>query len=89
MQNLSFIFNMDKEKEILLKRLGNNIQKLRKEKGLTQVELASAVNKDQQSIQRLEVGNINPSFYYLYEIAKGLGVDIKELIDLSENNNYK
>jgi putative transcriptional regulator len=74
---------MDKEKKILLKKLGENICKIRKAKGLTQVELASIVNKDQQSIQRLEKGNINPSFYYLTEISKGLEIDLKELLDFS------
>jgi transcriptional regulator with XRE-family HTH domain len=72
---------MDKEKNILLKKLGENICRIRKAKGLTQVELASMVNKDQQSIQRLEKGNINPSFYYLNEISKGLEIDLKELFD--------
>jgi len=80
---------MDKEKNILLKKLGDNIYQLRKAKGLTQVQIASLVNKDQQSIQRLEKGNINPSFYYLYEISKGLEVDMKELLDFSEENKEK
>ena len=75
---------MDKEKVILLKKLGENIGNIRKAKGQTQVELANTINKDQQSIQRLEKGNINPSFYYLYEISKGLETDIRELLDFSE-----
>jgi transcriptional regulator with XRE-family HTH domain len=75
---------MDKEKKILLKKVGENIRRIRKAKGFTQVVLASIVNKDQQSMQRLEMGNINPTFYYLYEISKGLEVDIKELLDLSD-----
>lgn len=78
---------MDEEKKILLSQLGENICKIRKAKGLTQVELASMVNKDQQSIQRLEKGNINPSFYYLIEISRGLEIDLKELLDFSEGNN--
>lgn len=53
---------------------------IRKEKKLTQAELAHSINKDQQSIQRLEKGNVNPSFYYLLEIADGLGVDVMELL---------
>ena len=74
---------MDEEKKILQKKLGENICRIRKAKGLTQVELASLVNKDQQSIQRLEKGNINPSFYYLIEISKGLEIDLKELFAFS------
>lgn len=69
---------MDK-KEILLK-LGTKIRETRKRKGITQVELANSIGKDQQSIQRLEAGNINPSYFYLIEVASGLEVDIKELV---------
>lgn len=68
------------EKEVLLKKLGQRIREIRNEKGITQVQLAHSVDKDQQSIQRLEVGNINPSYFYLYEIAAGLGTTITELV---------
>lgn len=68
------------KKEVLLKRLGKRIQEIRKEKGITQVELANSIGKDQQSIQRLEAGNINPSFYYLVEVAKGLEIEVEKLI---------
>ncbi len=47
---------------------------------MSQAELAHTINKDQQSIQRLETGNINPSFYYLNQIAEGLAVDLKSII---------
>jgi putative transcriptional regulator len=68
------------EKEVWLKNLGAKIRDTRIAKGLTQAQLAHTINKDQQSVQRLEAGNINPSFYYLVEIAKGLGVNIAELV---------
>ena len=71
------MFPMDKE--ALLIKLGARIRQLRKEKGLSQVELAHSLGKDQQSIQRLEAGRINPSYYYLYEIANGLKIDLEEL----------
>lgn len=67
------------EKEVLLKKLGDRIREIRKEKGITQVQLAHSIGKDQQSVQRLEAGNINPSFYYLHEIAQGLNVSLEEL----------
>ncbi|WP_073406505.1 helix-turn-helix transcriptional regulator [Mucilaginibacter sp. OK098] len=69
---------MDKETE--LKRLGRHIQELRKSKGLTQTQLAHSIGKDQQSIQRLEMGDFNPTYYYLTEIAQGLGVTVEELV---------
>lgn len=68
------------EKEVLLKKLGLKIREIRKGKGMSQAELANTIGKDQQSVQRLEAGNVNPSFYYLYEIAEGLKVELKELI---------
>jgi len=74
---LNFLLLM--EKEVLLKKLGERIREIRKEKGITQVQLAHSIGKDQQSIQRLEAGNINPSFYYLYEIANGLDVSLEQL----------
>tara|TARA_R110002096_G_scaffold381259_2_gene575115 strand:- start:3956 stop:4126 length:171 start_codon:yes stop_codon:yes gene_type:complete len=51
------------------------IKELRIRENLTQAELAARVNKDQQSIQRLEAGRINPSYLYLLEIQIGLGVE--------------
>ncbi|TAE37623.1 MAG: XRE family transcriptional regulator [Sphingobacteriales bacterium] len=68
------------KKEVWLKNLGAKIRDTRIAKGLTQAQLAHTINKDQQSVQRLEAGNINPSFYYLVEVAKGLGVNIAELV---------
>lgn len=67
-------------KEKILKNLGERIRKIREEKGITQKDLAHSIDKDQQSIQRLEMGKINPSIYYLYEIAKGLEVDVEFLL---------
>jgi transcriptional regulator with XRE-family HTH domain len=50
------------------------------EKGLTQFELGTRINKDQQSIQRLEAGKINPSYIYLKEICIGLEIDLKDIL---------
>jgi len=70
---------MDK-KEFLI-RLGKQVIKLRTSKGWSQSELARNCDKDRQSIERLENGKINPSSFYLYEIAKGLEISVKELLD--------
>ena len=71
---------MEIDKDIELKNLGLRVKKIRLEKGLTQFELATRINKDQQSIQRLEVGNVNPSYIYLLEICIGLEIELKELM---------
>lgn len=67
-------------KEVILKDLGDRIRKIRKDKGITQVQLAHTIGKDQQSIQRLEAGNINPSYIYLFEIADGLEISLTDLL---------
>ena len=76
------------EKEQLLNKLGNRIREIRKEKGITQVELANSIGKDQQSVQRLESGNINPSFYYVYEVAKGLDIPLKGVLALGRGFSF-
>ena len=62
-----------------LKRLGARVKALREAKGLTLKELAYKINKDPQSIGRLEMGGVNPSYLYLQEVCDGLGIRINEL----------
>lgn len=68
------------DREAALIGLGNQIRRIRKGKGMTQAQLAHSLNKDQQSVQRLEAGKINPSYLYLTEIAEGLGISIDVLL---------
>ncbi len=70
---------MDKDQRLV--NLGKRVKYLRTDRGLTQVDLASRVNKDQQSIQRFEAGRINPSYLYLWDIAKGLDITLSDLVD--------
>lgn len=72
---------MAAKKDIFLKQFGVHLRKLRENKGITQFELASIMNKDRQSIQRVEAGNINPTIYYLQELSEGLEMPIKEIVD--------
>lgn len=72
---------METQKSDVLKKLGKQVVKAREKKGWSQAELARNCYKDRQSIERLENGKINPSFFYLYEVAQGLGVKVNELIN--------
>ncbi len=69
---------MDKSDE--LKLLGQRIRKLRISKGLSQAKLGVLINKDQQSIHKIESGQFNPSYFYLLEICEGLEISIEELV---------
>jgi transcriptional regulator with XRE-family HTH domain len=68
-------------KDVYLKKLGKNIARLRELSGISQTELALRCDKDRQSLNRLEKGRINPSIFYLLEIATELKIPVKELID--------
>ena len=63
-----------------LKALGLRVKSIRKEKNLTLQELAYSIGKDHQSIHRLEVGGINPTYLYLLDICKGLDINIDVLL---------
>ena len=69
------------DKKEVLKYLGLTIKNRRLELGITQKELGLRINKDQQAINRLETGGINPTFIQLLEICGGLELSIGELID--------
>ena len=70
------------KKEDFLIKLGKHIVKIRTLKGWSQAELSRNCDKDRQSIERLENGKINPSAYYLKQIADGLKIFLSELLDL-------
>lgn len=65
----------------LLKSLGERIKEIRLAKGLTQTELAHKIGKDHPSINRLEKGKINPSYFFLCEIAEGLEISINDIFE--------
>lgn len=68
-------------KSIFLKKLGKQLIKKREEKGMSQTELARACDKEPQSIERVESGKINPSVFYLRQVADALEISLKELLD--------
>lgn len=58
----------------------------RKEKNITQKELADLTGITQADISRIETGNSNPSIQTLQRLAAGLGMRVKlEFVPLSSN----
>ena len=68
-------------KEIFLKKLGKNVARLREEAGLSQAELALRCDKDRQNLNRLEKGRINPSVFFLLQLAEELKIPVKDFLD--------
>lgn len=72
-------FNKVQKQQLLA--LGERLKAIRNEKGMTLKDLAHEIGKDPQSIHRLEVGGVNPSYLYLCEVCVGLGIELKELVE--------
>lgn len=60
--------------------VGDNCARIRKERGLTQEELAERSGLTQQYLSDLERGKRNPTIVTLYEISQALGVSHVELV---------
>lgn len=65
------------------KKFGQGLQALRKEKGISQEELAAKVGIDRVSIGYLEQGIRSPKLRTLFLISKSLSVSIQELFRLN------
>jgi transcriptional regulator with XRE-family HTH domain len=62
------------------KLVGRNVARIRREKGLTQEQLAEISGFSQQYISGLEQGRRNPTIVTLFELATALGVGHLELL---------
>ena len=65
--------------------IGKNIRKYRKEKNLTQAELASKVFISRQTLSRIEREEKMPSFLILTKIAHALDVFADDLCDIMDS----
>lgn len=72
---------MNKDKHHFQRKLGQRIAFLRREAGMSQMQLAYKCGKDKQSIGRLETGNVNPTAFYLLQVAEALDMPLRDLLD--------
>lgn len=63
----------------------NYIELLRKEKNITQEELAGTLKVSRQTISSLEHGKYNPSIFLAHKIAEYFGKSIEEVFIFDEN----
>lgn len=64
-----------------LKQIGSKVKKLRKQKGLTQEQLADKIRVSSTYIGFIEQGQRNPSINTADKIARVLGVKLSDLFD--------
>lgn len=62
-------------------KIGEFLKELRKEKGLTQEQLAEKINVSRRTVSRWETGNNLPDLDVLIEMADYYEVDLRELLD--------
>ena len=60
------------------------IKELRKERKLSQEQLAAAVGTTRQTITSIEVGKYTASLPLAYKIARYFGLHIEDVFDFSE-----
>lgn len=67
----------------------NRLEQIRKEKGITQEELADALEVSRQTVGSLENGRYNPSIILAYKIAKYFNLTIEEIFIYEEDKKWK
>jgi putative transcriptional regulator len=68
------------------KRFGIALRELRKQRGLTQEELAVKIDRSTDSVSQLERGINEPSFETLYRLSEALQVPAAFLLSLPDQN---
>lgn len=69
-----------------LQKIGNFLKELRKEKNLTQEQLAETLNVSRRTVSRWETGSNMPDLDLLMEIADLYQVDLRELLNGERKN---
>lgn len=64
----------------------NRLEELRKQRGLKQEDLASALEVSRQTIGSLENGRYNPSILLAFRIARYFHMSIEEIFIYEEEN---
>lgn len=63
--------------------IGKQIRELRKEKAMTQLDLAVKSGMEENALQRIETGRTNPTIKTLLKITRALDIEFSELINFS------
>lgn len=61
-------------------KLGRNLKRIRKEKGISQGDIVRSLGMDRAFISNIENGKTNPTLATIAKLAKAVGVSIDELL---------
>lgn len=65
----------------------NRLENIRKEKGITQEQLANALEVSRQTVGSLENGRYNPSIILAFKIAKFFDLTIEDIFIYEEDKH--
>ena len=68
-------------------KIGNKIYELRKQRGLSQEELAYKLGVARQTISKWELGDATPDFKNLMAICEYFGIELEYILSNDENDN--
>lgn len=69
------------------KQIGKFIAQKRKEKNLTQIQLAEILGVSNKTVSKWENGNCMPDYSVIKPLCKELGITVSELLDGEEKEN--
>ncbi len=82
--SLKMTENLKEQQLSIQKKVGKNIQNIRENKGLKQIDLASKMlgKFDTTNISRIESGRTNATLFTLYRISLALEVPLSEIVTI-------
>jgi transcriptional regulator with XRE-family HTH domain len=70
-----------KDYSVLKAKFGSHLKRIRENKGMSLLEVDYRCDLDESNISKIENGKVNIQLSTIFELAKGLGVEPKELLD--------
>jgi len=70
-----------KDYSALKEKFGFHIKRIRESKGYSLIDVDRRCDLDESNISKMENGKINIQLSTIFELAKGLGVEPRELLD--------
>ena len=75
---------MDKKQQLILQKFAENAARIRDTKRLSLNQVASKCKLTNPKVSLIESGRVNVTLLTLFELAEGLGVEPKELLNFQK-----
>ena len=81
---IQLLYIMYDNEEKYLIRLGNNISRIRKLKGLSQLDVCATISMDKPNLSSIENGRQNPTTLTQKKIADAIDVEVKDFFTFKD-----